>query len=82
MWQEQVVRGAQGHIAAPLTVPAAPSVQTSAPVAAAGVGAGLVTMDDEFSVDFSNVKIPDGRRMTPEEINRAVDSFLDELETA
>ena len=82
MWQEQVVRGAQGHVAAPLTVPAAPSVQTSAAVAAAGVGAGLVTMDDEFSVDFSNVKIPDGRRMTPEEINRAVVSFLDQLESA
>ena len=82
MWQEHVVRGAQGHVAAPRTVPVAPLVQTSAPAAAAGIVAGPATVDDEFSLDFSNVQIPDGRRMTPEEINRAVDSFLDELEAA
>lgn len=37
---------------------------------------------DEFSLDFSRVEVPAGRPLTPEELTRAVNRFLDELETA
>ena len=36
----------------------------------------------EFSLDFSAVKIPPGRYLTGPELEAAVHSFLDELETA
>jgi hypothetical protein len=39
-------------------------------------------MAGEFSLDFSAVRIPPGRFLTGSELDAAVHSFLDELETA
>jgi type IV secretion system protein VirD4 len=73
MWQERVNRegrisGSRGPVTAvgPVNEPG-----MSAPSAAG-----------EFSLDFSAVRIPPGRYLTGSELDAAVHSFLDELETA
>jgi hypothetical protein len=73
MWQERVNReGRSPELLAPATFDRPvnehrPSVPAAAP---------------EFSLDFSVVKIPPGRFLTGSELDAAVHSFLDELETA
>jgi type IV secretion system protein VirD4 len=44
--------------------------------------AATVAPTTEFSLDFSTVKIPEGRFLSPAELDAAVNSFLNELETA
>ena len=72
MWQERVSRGGRTippravHAPAPLSEPG-PNISASA---------------GEFSLDFSAVRIPPGRFLTGSELDAAVHSFLDELETA
>jgi hypothetical protein len=73
MWQERVNR--EGRVSAPRG-----SVTAVGPVNAPGVSAP--TAVGEFSLDFSAVRIPPGRYLTDSEVNAAVHSFLDELETA
>jgi type IV secretory pathway TraG/TraD family ATPase VirD4 len=73
MWQQRVGKG-QG-VSAPRTTPLA-AVQTSAPAASA------LSPETDFSLDFSTVRIPEGRFLTGVEIDSAVQSFLDELDTA
>lgn len=72
MWQERVNR--EGHlVASPRPVTARVPVSGPAPTA--------LPMG-EFSLDFSAVRIPPGRFLTGSELDAAVHSFLDELETA
>jgi type IV secretion system protein VirD4 len=73
MWQERVSREAPRpatHDAASEAMPV--ELGTRATPAAAA----------EFSLDFSAVKLPPGRYLTGPELDAAVHSFLDELETA
>jgi type IV secretion system protein VirD4 len=44
--------------------------------------AAIVAPASEFTLDFSTVKIPEGRYLSPTELDAAVNSFLNELETA
>ena len=72
MWQERLRR--EGRV--PIVAAVAPrasvnEIRASTPKAAA-----------EFSLDFSDVQIPAGRYLSPDELGQAVSSFLDELETA
>ena len=73
MWQERVNR--EGR---PPTSPR--SVTARVPVSEPGATAPV--MAGEFSLDFSAVRIPPGRFLTGSELDAAVHSFLDELETA
>jgi type IV secretion system protein VirD4 len=73
MWQERLNRHDRGaEPDAPVTPSVRPNAPRSGPPAAAA----------EFSLDFSDVKIPPGRYLTGSELDAAVHSFLDELETA
>lgn len=68
LWQDKVVQGSRG-----------------APLRAGQLAADRVIKQaggEAFSLDFSEVTIPDGRTLTSDEINRAVDAFLDGLVTA
>jgi type IV secretion system protein VirD4 len=71
MWQERVNR--EGR---PPTSPRSVTARMPAPEPGAPAMAG------EFSLDFSAVRIPPGRFLTGSELDAAVHSFLDELETA
>ena len=73
MWQQRLGRGPGAPVAKP--PPMVSAVQTSAPAAA-------TSSENEFSLDFSGVRIPEGRFLTGTELDSAVQSFLDELETA
>jgi type IV secretion system protein VirD4 len=66
MWQERVNREGRQSVTA--------RVPVSEP--------GAPAMAGEFSLDFSSVRIPPGRFLTGSELDAAVHSFLDELETA
>jgi type IV secretion system protein VirD4 len=72
MWQERLTR--EGRSVVPLkggaVLPIGPS------------SVGTVQAAGEFSLDFSAVQIPPGRFLTGSELDAAVHSFLDELETA
>jgi type IV secretion system protein VirD4 len=52
----------------------APMTLTAAP--------GSGTAERDFSLDFSAVRVPEGRYLSTAELDVAVNSFLDELETA
>ncbi|HEY0745607.1 MAG TPA: type IV secretory system conjugative DNA transfer family protein [Steroidobacteraceae bacterium] len=69
MWQQLIQR--------PLSTraPATTESAKSAPLASTAPAT-------EFSLDFSTVQIPEGRYMSEPEIDAAVNSFLDELESA
>jgi type IV secretion system protein VirD4 len=75
MWQERVNRENRGLAPAvpgtSIGVATDPAVNSIARAAAS-----------EFSLDFSAVQIPPGRYLTGSELDAAVHSFLDELETA
>jgi type IV secretion system protein VirD4 len=73
MWQERVNREGRPSMASRSVAPRSPASEpgTTAP----GVAG-------EFSLDFSAVRIPPGRFLTGSELDAAVHSFLDELETA
>jgi len=73
MWQERVHR--EGAVSAP-RAPVASASPRSEPARHAPATAA------EFSLDFSDVRIPVGRYLTEPEVTAAVHSFLDELETA
>ncbi len=73
MWQERVHR--EGAVSAP-RAPVASASPRSEPARHAPAAAA------EFSLDFSDVRIPVGRYLTEPEVTAAVHSFLDELETA
>ena len=55
---------------------------TSAPPPTHETAAAVISPAAEFSLDFSTVQIPQGRYLTGSELDAAVNSFLDELETA
>lgn len=74
LWQAKGLQGVQ----TPAPARTAPPVQTSAPATPAMVDRET---GEVFTLDFSNVKIPESAGMTPAEINRAVDQFLDDLDT-
>jgi type IV secretion system protein VirD4 len=74
MWQERVSREGPRPVARELGADAAP-VDELGIHEAQGPAA-------EFSLDFSAVQIPPGRYLTGPELEAAVHSFLDELETA
>lgn len=73
MWQERLMREGRAPTIAVAIAPKAAinESRSSAPKAAA-----------EFSLDFSDVQIPAGRYLSPDELDQAVSTFLDELETA
>jgi type IV secretion system protein VirD4 len=73
MWQERLGR-------APVTAVRPPEVVAAATKAVPPIAPTVTTVPD-FSLDFSAVKIPPGRYLTGAEIDAAVQSFLDELET-
>lgn len=73
MWQERVNREGRGM---------APRVSAANVGRANEPGAGAPAAAGEFSLDFSAVQIPPGRYLTGSELDAAVHSFLDELETA
>jgi type IV secretion system protein VirD4 len=73
MWQERVNREGGG---------VAPRVPVAKIGPAKEPGAGAAAAAGEFSLDFSAVQIPPGRYLTGSELDAAVQSFLDELETA
>jgi type IV secretion system protein VirD4 len=73
MWQERVNRDGLG---------VAPRVAVANVGPANEPGAGASAVAGEFSLDFSAVQIPPGRYLTGSELDAAVHSFLDELETA
>lgn len=70
LWQQRIEPGAPA-CAAPAVTP-----ESSQPAVLDAVPA------TEFSLDFSTVQIPPGRYLTAPEIDDAVQSFLDQLETA
>jgi hypothetical protein len=74
MWQERVSREVPRPIGREFGANAAQSeeIGTHEPQGPAA----------EFSLDFSAVQIPPGRYLTGPELEAAVHSFLDELETA
>jgi type IV secretory pathway TraG/TraD family ATPase VirD4 len=74
MWQERLGRERPSPVARQPDAHAAP-VDESDAIAPQAPSA-------EFSLDFSAVKIPPGRYLTGPELEAAVHSFLDELETA
>jgi hypothetical protein len=73
MWQERVNR--DGRVSAPRG-----PVTAVGPVTEPGINAPAAA--GEFSLDFSAVRIPPGRYLTGSELDAAVHTFLDELETA
>jgi type IV secretion system protein VirD4 len=73
MWQERVNREGRG---------VAPRVAVANVGPVNEPGAGATAAAGEFSLDFSAVQIPPGRYLTGTELDAAVHSFLDELETA
>jgi type IV secretion system protein VirD4 len=74
MWQERLGRERPSPVARQPDAHAAPLDESDA-IAPQAPSA-------EFSLDFSAVKIPPGRYLTGPELEAAVHSFLDELETA
>jgi hypothetical protein len=74
MWQERVSREGPRPVARELGADAAPVDELGIHEAQGPAG--------EFSLDFSAVQIPPGRYLTGPELEAAVHSFLDELETA
>jgi type IV secretion system protein VirD4 len=75
MWQERVNRGQRA--AAPRS-----EAVTNGPPPTHEAAAAALSPAAEFSLDFSTVQIPQGRYLTGSELDAAVNSFLDELETA
>lgn len=69
LWQQNVVEGARGPILKRQEVSEPPPSQSRQPA----------VMEEGFSLDFSNVQIPEGRPLTPEELVRAVDLFLADI---
>ena len=74
MWQERVNRQNRG-------VPAVPETAVGVAMESAANSISCATAS-EFSLDFSAVQIPPGRYLTGSELDAAVHSFLDDLETA
>jgi type IV secretion system protein VirD4 len=78
MWQQRVAPSRQGQ-PAPRPAPSPVLATTAKPSAQP---AQAVSPASEFSLDFSTVQIPEGRYLTKPEMESAVNSFLDELESA
>jgi type IV secretion system protein VirD4 len=78
MWQQRVAPSRQGQ-PAPRPAPSPVLATTAKPPAQP---AQAVSPASEFSLDFSAVQIPEGRYLTKPEMESAVNSFLDELESA
>ena len=74
MWQERLGRAPVAAVR--------PAEVVAATTKAAPPIAPTATTTPDFSLDFSAVKIPPGRYLSGAEIDAAVQSFLDELETA
>jgi type IV secretion system protein VirD4 len=74
MWQERVNRQNRG-------VPAVPETAVGVATESAANSISRAT-GSEFSLDFSAVQVPPGRYLTGSELDAAVHSFLDDLETA
>jgi hypothetical protein len=75
MWQERVNRENRGLASV------APGTSVGEAIAPATNSISRAAAS-EFSLDFSGVQIPPGRYLTGSELDAAVHSFLDELETA
>ncbi len=70
MWEERLQSpGGSRHRVSPTADPVPPSLEKVSPA-------------DEFSLDFSQVRIPKGRYLSEGEIDSAVNAFLNELESA
>ena len=75
MWQERVFRGRPRP---PPTIPSVPATPISTPATATPEIAPAV----EFSLDFSKVRIPEGRYLTHAEMETAANVFMDEVVNA
>lgn len=82
MWGDHVLQGQRAHTPAPASTASKEGVQTSAHVAPSVATVAEDAEDEAFSLDFSNVRIPEAKPKTAEEISREVNLFLDQLEAA